>query len=161
MSLATHQEANRELIKRDKTPADIKDFGSERPRHIYTVKPVGASISNYVADLLNGLPEAHERSDKYLVLSDHYDEMKETRVTREDLEENGNWGKVDAVLSRNQWSLDAVDLYTFKARFASGIAVFDPSSMRIVDYIKLQGVKPEQPVSTEEPEKQAASEAIE
>jgi len=44
---------------------------------------------------------------------------------------------VAAELKKHKRSMERFDLYRFNARYASGVAVFDPAKMRIVDYIKI------------------------
>jgi len=138
LSIASQREANAELVKRELTPTSLDLYGSQPyPYHIYTVKPVGQSMGRYVADLLNGYPEAHERSDKYLAIADHYNEMRQDRLQKEELKEEGSWKVIATELHKHNHSIEKFDLYPFRARYASGVAVFNPSTMRIVDYIKL------------------------
>ena len=91
LSRVAHFEANEDLKVRSLTPTSVTQYGEAYPYTIYTVQPVGKSMGRFMADLLNGLPEAHERSDKYLQLADNYAEMREQRLDRDNLEEKGHW----------------------------------------------------------------------
>jgi len=138
LSIAAYNEASEQLIERELVPVELDKFDSNPyPYHIYTTKPVGKSMGRFIADLLNGYPEAHERSDKYLPMAKNYDEMRESRIKKEKLEDDGHWAQVEAELIKHQHSLDTFDLYHFTARYGQGVAVFDPEQMRIVDYIEL------------------------
>lgn len=138
LSRVGHIESNKDLTERELIPTSVKQYGDAYPYTIYTVQPTGASFGKFMADLLNGFPEAHERSDKYLILADNYEAMRKDRLDQEELEKNGTWAVVNAKLTKSKRSLDNVDLYRFKARYGRGVAVFDPQKMRIVDYIKLE-----------------------
>jgi len=138
VSNAAMNEANQTLIEKELQPRDIKSISRGRPTLLVSETPSPANaeeFSNYLEDLFNGYPEAHERSDKFQPIEMGYVHMRQHALSEEQLKASGWYSIVQQELSDNQLNAETLEFYKFKARFNSGLAVFDHNTMTIVDYI--------------------------
>ena len=97
--------------------------------------PEPDNYGQFLADILNGYPGPQGRSDLYQPVTQHHDAMQQDALAWQAISDMGVESDVRASLEEQQLHAEEVELYTFKARYASGIAVFDPSAMQIVDFI--------------------------
>ena len=101
---------------------------------LMTPTPGRGDFGQYLADLFNGLPEMHERSDKYVVIAAGDGALSDEALTLDALDE-GERDAVEAALRDVSVGAGAIELHRFKARYASGVAIYDPASARILDYV--------------------------
>ena len=80
--------------------------------------------------------------------------MQKDALSIATLNDMGATDIVTAALERKSLNLDDVELYNFKARYADGVAVFDPENKRILDFvpIKREDKPDESPVVAENEE---------
>ncbi len=138
LSAVAHRHANAQLIARDITPQWVSEIDSAHPAILLTPAPTGKSFGKYLADLLNGYPEPHERSDKFLTLASGHESIQKFARDAESLQADGDFESVQPALKQKNQHKDDVELYNFKTRYAQGIAILDPLHMKIVDYVPIE-----------------------
>ena len=99
------------------------------------ISPLPGNYGKYLAEVFNGLPSAQERSDRYVALDGQHEQMKPHEKRVEDLGQSGVLASLESAATKHDLTLDALEIYRFKARYASGYALYDPENSRIVDYI--------------------------
>ena len=106
------------------------------------ISPLPGNYGAYLAEILNGMPSAQERSDRYVVLDGRNKQMESHQKSAGDLEQSGALAKVEKAASDLDRTLDSLEVYRFKARYASGYALYDPETSRIIDYISYTDATP-------------------
>lgn len=101
------------------------------------ISPLPDNYGEYLAEILNGMPSAQERSDRYVALVGQHEQMKRHQKSLEDLEHSGALASVKLEASKHDHTLDTLEIYRFKARYASGYVLYDPENSSIVDYISI------------------------
>ena len=134
LSNADVEEANEILLEKDITPVPLSDFEPGRPTLVTTLPPDMYSFGQYLEDLMNGYPEARERNDQYVSISDGYDDMKQSALDLAALKELGWDEQVQQVVEEKDLADNNIEFYKFETRYAKGVALFDATSMTIVDY---------------------------
>ena len=133
VSAKDNQESNKELARRELEPKALPPSKAfDIPLYI---SPLPDNYGKYLAEILNGLPSAQERSDRYVALNGHNEEMERHRKSVDDLEQSGALASVKKAASELGHTLESLEVYKFKARYASGYALYDPETSRIVDYV--------------------------
>lgn len=143
VSAQAEAESAEDLRAREVEPRDIgelvasSDAAGARARVplLMTPAPGKGEFGKYLADLFNGFPEMHERSDKYVVLAAGEPALADGALTLDELDSDAERAAVEAALGKIPLAADAIELHRFRARYASGIAIFDPAAARIVDYV--------------------------
>jgi len=130
-------DANEQLKRLALTPKSIPDASWLQVPHYLTPAPIAEQFGQQMEDLLNGYPGPQQRSDQYIELAEGHSEMQRYRLTDSRLNELNASSAVDDALKKHTLKPTDVELYTFKARYAEGVAIFDPVDLRIVDYIPL------------------------
>lgn len=113
---------------------------------LMTPPPADGDYGQYLVDIFNGYPGPQRRSDLYVPLAQHHDVMKGDALDTGYLEENGVLRKVEQSLAKRSKALEDVEIYPFRARYADGVALFDPVDKQILDYVPFN-IKPS-PVRT-------------
>lgn len=142
------QEANADLQQRGLQPQRLSDLSKASPALLFTPPPNRDNYGQYLAELFNGFPEPHERSDQFVSLTDRDASMQKDALDNEALKAQGELQTVREALHEHGIAPESVELYRFKSRYASGIAVFDPVAVRIVDYIPADDLSPREAVRT-------------
>ena len=143
LSNAEHREASEILLEKEITPVALSEFESGHPTLVLTPSPDMYSFGQYLEDLFNGYPEARERNDLYINLADGRDSMKESALDQATLEELG-WDKaVQQEVIAKGFNETNLEFYKFETRYAKGVAIFDATSMDILDYLPLDAVPAE------------------
>ena len=70
VSHSDYRASSSDLIELGVEPLALEQFGDNSPRLVYARSHTPETYGDYLADLLNGLPELRERSDRYLPLGD-------------------------------------------------------------------------------------------
>lgn len=133
LSANDNREADQQLRALDEQPAPLPPAALLRLPLLLTPEP--DDYGQFLADILNGYPGPQERSDLYVPLAQHHDAMQKGILDWEMVARRGSEDAVRAALEKRQLQPDDVELYNFKARYANGIAIFDPTAMKIVDYV--------------------------
>ncbi|MBX2836336.1 MAG: hypothetical protein KTR35_05745 [Gammaproteobacteria bacterium] len=135
VSATAHKEANEQLLQKSKEPSLVSEFDAGRPALLSTPLPNADNFGKFMADLLNGLPEPHERSDRYSLLKDHSEEVAKRSHNAEALDVLPHAEAIYAALEKHDRSLNDTEVVPFKTRYASGELLFDPLNVKIIDYI--------------------------
>ncbi len=127
-------EANENLSERKIETQPIKTLDSRIPATLVTAD---TDIASQMQDLLNGFPQLHERSDKFLSAKGNSEHLRKLAVSETILENEDKKGLVKKALAKQKSTAD-IGVHRFKARYGSGFALFDYTNGRIVDYIKIK-----------------------
>jgi len=142
VSARDHLDANEQLKRLALTPTSIPDAKWLSVPYYLTPTPTAEEFGQRMQDLLNGYPGPQQRSDQYITLAEGHNDMQRYRLTDSQVNALNAVDAISDSLTKHELNREDVELYTFKARYAEGIAVFDPIELRIVDYIPLeQGVE--------------------
>jgi len=155
VSAKDHIRANEQLRRLEQSPTIIPNAKLLEIPHYVTATSSATEQHNFLEDYLNGYPGPQQRSDKYLELVEGHNEMQRYRITEEQLVQMHGWKPVNRVLKKYALTLSDVELYKFKARYAEGVAIFDPDKLRIINYV---AIDPDSN-KAKEPEMMAAKDA--
>ncbi len=131
------REANAELLNRGLQPRRLSSLSNTTPALLYTPPPTRENYGKYLADLFNGFPEPHERSDQFVALKERDERMRKDALDDAALQSRGELQQVRTALDGHGIDRESVELYRFKSRYAKGVAAFDPEAMKIVDYVPI------------------------
>ena len=137
------KEADAALRERDVEPRAIPALVADSGRAgatasvplLMTPDPDGEDFGRYLADLFNGFPAPSDRNDQYVVLGGEARIAARHALTLDALAETGEREAVETALESHSLAAADVELHRFEARYADGIAIFDPEAVRIIDYV--------------------------
>ena len=133
------KQANAALLERDVQPKPVPRAGAfDIP---VLVTPAPENFGEYLADILNGFPSGHERSDLYVSINGPRDDMQPHVQPVEKLKEIGALPSIEKEINKFQLTLDEIEVYEFRARYANGYALFDPEKAVIVSYVNHTSTK--------------------
>lgn len=141
ISARDHREANKELLELKQTPGTIEPGSVLNIPILMTPEP--ENLGEHLAERLNGYPELRERSDLYIPIAEGRAHMRSGQQSIETLEKYGILEAVNTASGKKALVSGEIEAYTYKTRYSSGIALFDPAAMKIVDFIPVVD-KPEQ-----------------
>lgn len=124
LSHAAYREATAELLELGVTPKALEQFGEQSPRLIYARSHTAETYGQYLADLLNGLPELRERSDRYLPLADGRAEIEKTAIESVAAAEAGQQVEIPATGPATK-KIVAENHYELKGRYGMAHLVMD------------------------------------
>ena len=148
---------------------------------LFNPAPGPGEFGDYLAELLNGWPEPHERSDRYVALAPAHrtgrtgrtrhhagratgtaspagaadvgpeiaaalpgtdasraaEALADAALSLEDLDDPAVRDAVERALDEAGLAPELVQLHRFRARYADGIAVYDPRTARILDWVSV------------------------
>lgn len=163
LSAQASAEANAQLEAlgaEPRTPASI--VAGEAPRRgvplLLTPAPGPGEFGDHLAELLNGWPEPYERSDRYVAIapapiastdagpeigaahpatdaSSAADALADAALALDELKDPLMRSAVERALDEAGLAPEAVQLHRFRARYASGTAIYDPAAARILDWV--------------------------
>ncbi len=137
VSNADLTEADNVLIEKESQPKPLTDFSSDHPALIMAPVPNKHTFGQYLEDIFNGYPQPSERSDQYMKLTDARDDMQKGMLDEESLTRMG-WNQThEKAALKKGLDVEQLELYRFKTRYSEGVAMFDPNTLRIVDYVPL------------------------
>lgn len=116
-------------------PVELSELGSDSPKQIFTEALAGESFSEYLRDVLNGMPSLRERTDKYKPLVEHSSELSQYRLDLDDIAYEPTLSKINKIVGTEGEHPDNYEYYKFRARYGSGIAVFDTEKRRVARLI--------------------------
>lgn len=138
LSASAMKSAEQDLIARDKQPQVIKEIDDGFPAMLFTPRPKSGEFRNYVRELLDGMPEPHERLDLFEKRGpEHAEDIGLFATDKTSLEETGADVFVDAAIKKGGFDADNIELHRFKARYAQGIVLFDKTKQEILDYVPI------------------------
>ena len=129
--------ADRQLLALNQQPRPLPATSMLQVPLLLTPIPESGGKDKILEDAHAGFPAPQERSDLYVPLAGHHDAMSPDALGLEQLAEQGSLQAVERALEKRSLKPEAVEFYPFQARFESGIAVFDPDTLQIVDFIAL------------------------
>ena len=141
VSRAAHLAANRQLRELNEEPIHVATLSDDRPRVVFTEPPTGENLGQFLEDIFNGYPEPQERSDKYLPIDTTHDRLQQQASSIETLKENGTWDTVAKRVDGLNKQPEDLEFYPFRARYGSGIAIFDPETLRITDFVAVTPIR--------------------
>jgi len=127
------KEANDMLLAVNGTPKPLPKAEAFKVPLLMTPDPENFGI--YLENLFNGYPGAHMRSDQHVALASNHAQLQRKQKTTVELEQLGLLTTVQKVANTQELSIDDVEVYNFRARYAGGFAVYEPESARIIDFI--------------------------
>lgn len=143
VSASDNEKANELLRKLDIEPQPIRKAPILKVPMLLTREPVSGGYGQFLEDFMNGYPGPQQRNDLYVALHEHADTLKKYALDDQRLKTLGVSDLVKASLKRKSLAREDVELYNFKARYATGVVIFDPESVSILDYINTDNlVKP-------------------
>ena len=136
-------EANASLSAAEKRPVDIYALSDTHPRQIYVTPMAPHELGQYLADVLNGLPEIQLRTDRYTELARHWDDVdKEALDIREFAREHA---ELTADVTAAEGELDALQFYRLKLRFGAAVVGFTRDSRELKYIFTYQPPPPPEP----------------
>ncbi len=141
LSHAAYQAASAELTTLDVEPKTLQLFGDRAPRLIYAQSHTPESYGQYLANLLNGLPELRERSDRYLPLIEGRAEIEAFAVdTSTDTAPMATDGAVVEVpaASRTDEKAPSENRYPLKGRYGMAHLVLNQKTFEL---IRIEAIK--------------------
>ena len=132
---ADHLAANDTLALKEKQPKSVAEFKNSTPALIGTELPTAETFGQFLADALNDFPPAHERSDKFKSIESSIDEINRKALSAETIAAHPDNAKIKASALKHETTLEAVQVLKFEARYGSGVVLFDPERLEIIDYI--------------------------
>ncbi len=138
VSNADIEDGDAKLIEKEGTPVPLSNFKLGSPTLVMAQPPTKESFGQYLADVLNGYPDAVTRTDQFIHLSDGRDEMQKWALDDEDLTSLGWKEQLETAVSDEQLQAENVELYRFETRYASGVVLFDAKKLAILDYIPMK-----------------------
>lgn len=137
LSASDNRQADEQLLSLDLNPQPLPPTALLDVPLLLTPEPTPEEYGKYLENMLNGFPGPQERSDQYVPVASHHDSMAQDALDRQQLVERGAMDVIEQALEKQSLDAEAVEFYRFKARYANGIAIFDPEDMRIVDFVTL------------------------
>lgn len=134
VSAKDNKEADKELVKLEGVPKALPQGQAFQVPILLT--PAPDDVGKYLQDLLNGYPSAHERSDQYVAIADHHEQMQRYRMSIDELEKTGALEVVKNAASKLDLTMNDIEVYKFRARYADGFALYNPGIASIVDYVR-------------------------
>jgi len=117
----------------DKPTQSLAAFDQYHPAQVFVEPPPPEEYGQYLADVMNGKPELHERSHRFRALSEHLNVIAAFAQTLTLLERQNpllHRAFVD-YLSRSGFNADEIDIYKLKARYGIGLVIVPHSSQAI------------------------------
>ena len=113
---------------------------------VFVPPPAPGELGEHLERLLDGWPEPHERSDRYVALAPSAargapDPLAETALDLDSIEAPAVRAAVGRALDEAGLAAERVQLHRFRAHRASGIAIYDPASVRILDRVTAGSVE--------------------
>ena len=140
LSLSEYKTSANDLLEAGIQPKSLSEFSAKMPVLVKARSFVGDDYGQYLADVLNGLPELRERSDRYQPIIDARQQIAEHRLGSQDdgttiAAANNGGQNVEIPASSKPETLgeDATlavpaEIYTLKARYLDGTIEFNPES---------------------------------
>ena len=163
LSARAHAQAEAQLRELGAEPRSLESLARTSATGVPLLlnpAPGAGEFGAYLEELFNGWPEPHERSDRYVAIGPapvptadavagpeigaalpDTDEAAAARALADaalgldELEDPVTVAAVEDALDAAGLAPELVQLHRFKARYASGIAIYDPRSARILKWV--------------------------
>lgn len=138
IALSEFRAAAKEMRENDLKPVPLKEFSQSLPAVVHAKSFSPADYGQYLADVMNGLPELRERSDRYQPVAQAKDVIAEYRVESQSVGTGiaGSSSTGDAVeipassKLKGTSTTELTETYPLKARYGNGTIEFDPASFQ-------------------------------
>jgi len=135
LSLAEYNAATAKMREESLQPKSLDDFPGSMPVVLHA-KSFTEDFGQYLADVMNGLPELRERSDRYSAIADSRAEIAEYRHKSQSggtgiagLPDSGGTVEIPASAKPATGVIaNPAEIYPLKARYANGTIEFDRSN---------------------------------
>lgn len=128
--------ANDTLRTHGLAPVNLDKLGTPYPRQIMVEPLTKESFDQYWDDLQNGMPSLRERTDKYRPLSMFSSELSRSKLPMDIISIPEINSKISEIAESENKRPENYEIYKFRARYGSGIALFDPEKKRVTRLIK-------------------------
>lgn len=148
LSLAEYKASTKELLEKEVQPKSLSEFPGRMPVLVNARSFVGDEYGEYLADILNGLPELRERSDRFQPIIEARQQIAEHRLGSQDdgttiaAPNNGSQtveisasSKPDTIVDDTASAAPA-EIYPLKARYLDGTIEFDPVTFKWTKIIR-------------------------
>ena len=133
LSAQANKDADQELLKLNAVPQPLPRASLLKLPLLLTPEP--ENLGKHLEEILNGYPGPNERSDQFVPLAAQRESMHKGALSMADLDDAGASEEIEQALNKLSLAASDVEFYKFKARYANGIAIFDPNGLRILDYV--------------------------
>lgn len=135
VSASDNQQANEQLRKLNIEPQPVPKASMLKIPMLLTPDPESGVYAQFLEDIMNGYPGPQQRNDLYVLLENHTSTMKKHALDEQRLEDLGVSALIAASLEAQSLGIDDVEIYNFKARYGTGVVIFDSETASILDYI--------------------------
>jgi len=146
LSLTEYKASVKELLEQGIQPKSLSEFSSKMPVLVHARAFVGDEYGQYLEDILNGLPELRERSDRYQPIITARKEITDHRLGSQDdgttiaaSDDDKQTIEISASskpeIIRDDTTVP-VEIYPLKARYLDGTIEFDPVSFEWIKIIR-------------------------
>ena len=135
VSASDNRQANEQLRKLNIEPQPVPKASMLEIPMLLTPDPKSGSNGQFLEDFLNGYPEPQQRNDLYVLLENHTSALKKHVLDEQRLERLGASTLLAASLKARSLEMDDVEIDNFKARYGTGVVIFDSDTASILDYI--------------------------
>ena len=151
LSATALKEADEKLLVLNETALPLSRFASGHPRMLINPTPKnGETYGKYLEQIRNGYPLAYERSDQFAELAGHLEMVSKSAWPIDELPNPGQREAVEAAIASAGLQADELEFHDFRARYASGIVIFDPKSVKILDYVVVDSSARDEVASSED-----------
>ena len=137
VSASDKAEADAQLLEKSVQPRPVPAASLMSIPLYVTPIPEDGGYGKILEDTLNGFPGPAMRNDQYVSIDSHHDEIRQYELTDEQLQLLGAQTAVSTALEKLSINREDAELYKFSARYADGVAIFDPVEKRILDYVAI------------------------
>ncbi len=148
LSLSEYKASAAELVEQGIQPKSLSDISNRMPVLVHAKAFTGVEYGDYLADILNGLPELRERSDRYEPIIDARQVISKYRLDHQDAgttiaasDDGAQTVEISASSMPDKHMDDetktvSAEIYTLKARYLDGTIEFDPVSFEWAKIIR-------------------------
>lgn len=149
LSLNEYKLASEELRKNDIEPIELKTLSDSLPVVVHARAFSKEEYGQYLADIMNGMPELRERSDRFRPISEAWQEIAEYRITSPsdgtaiaESTDAGETVEIPASAGTESGKTDAgkviepektEEIYPLKASYGSGTIHFETNGFDWID----------------------------
>ncbi len=138
LSLSEFKTASADLKENNIEPKSLKEFGNRLPVIIHAEAFTGNDWGQYLADVMNGMPELRERSDRYQPIQQAQSEIAKFRI---DAQQNGTTIEMTAsspgkATIKDDSHENQAEIYPIKARYQGGTIEFDANTFEWIKITK-------------------------
>lgn len=134
LSGAALADANEQLLELDEEPQSIQTIADGRTPVVVNPTPDRGEFGSHLAELLNGYPEPHERSDRFVSAAEADEDLAEAALTLAELDAPVR-DRIETALDERRLAPELVQLHRFRARYGRGIAIYDPTRHEVLEWV--------------------------